>query len=135
MRLFVDTSGWCAMYDRSDTYHSRAAAFWEELATKKIGLITSDYVFDETVTLLRLRAGLPAATTFGDALLASRVTTLVEVDRSLRDEAWAIFRRYDDKALSFTDCTSFAIMKRLALTHAIGFDHHFQQMGFTLLPA
>lgn len=134
MRLFVDTSGWCAVYDRSDGNHRRAIAFWRGLATRKISLVTSDYVFDETVTLLRLRAGLPAAITFGDALLASRATALVEVDRALRDEAWSLMKRYDDKAFSFTDCTSFAIMKRLGLAAALGFDHHFRQMGFVLHP-
>ena len=33
-----------------------------------------------------------------------------------------------------TDCTSFAVMKEFGITEVFAFDHHFEQMGFILLP-
>ncbi len=49
--------------------------------------------------------------------------------------AWRIFRRYDDKAFNFTDCTSFALMDRLDIMMVFTFDQHFEQYGkFICLP-
>jgi hypothetical protein len=50
------------------------------------------------------------------------------------EEAWRLFQQYDDKSFSFTDCTSFILMRRLKLRDAFTFDHHFAQMGFRLWP-
>jgi len=41
---------------------------------------------------------------------------------------------YRDKAFSFTDCTSFAVMQELRLTRALSTDRHFRQMGFQMVP-
>ena len=41
---------------------------------------------------------------------------------------------YDDKDFSFTDCTSFVMMRRLKIVDAFTADHHFEQMGFRLWP-
>ncbi len=45
---------------------------------------------------------------------------------------YILFKKYDDKDLSFTDCTSFALMKRLKVQTAFTFDGHFQQVGFMI---
>ena len=50
------------------------------------------------------------------------------------DEAWAIFKKHRDKAWSFTDCTSMAVMQRLDVTTAFALDEHFEQMGFRRVP-
>jgi predicted nucleic acid-binding protein len=43
-------------------------------------------------------------------------------------------RRFDDKRLSFTDCTSFEVMTRLKLEAAFSFDHDFRDCGFSMVP-
>jgi predicted nucleic acid-binding protein len=48
----------------------------------------------------------------------------------VRAQAWSLFVRHDRQGFSFTDCTSFAIMRELGLTDAFAFDDHFAQMGF-----
>jgi predicted nucleic acid-binding protein len=45
-----------------------------------------------------------------------------------------IFFRYRDKDFSFTDCTSFVVMKELRLQQVLTTDAHFAQMGFQMLP-
>lgn len=50
------------------------------------------------------------------------------------EKARHLFFQYRDKDFSFTDCTSFVIMREVRLTHAITTDSHFRQMGFQVLP-
>jgi predicted nucleic acid-binding protein len=45
-----------------------------------------------------------------------------------------MFRRYDDKAWAFTDCTRFVVMRQMGLMQAFAFDDHFEQAGFQLWP-
>ncbi len=135
MRVFADTGAWCALYDRSDVHHARASAFLQEIKRRKARLITSDYVLDETLTLLRFRAGHREAVEFGRWVLQSPLVKLINVDEKMWQAAWDLFVRYDAKYFSFTDCTSFAIMRQLGLSNAFAFDHNFEQAGFTMLPA
>ena len=55
----------------------------------------------------------------------------VESDRFER--ARQLFVQYRDKDLSFTDCTSFAVMRDLRVTTVITTDNHFHQVGFDVL--
>jgi predicted nucleic acid-binding protein len=59
--VFVDTGGWMACADRSDPAHVACTAARD--ATLEAGrlLITTDFVVDETLTLIRFRLGLAAA--------------------------------------------------------------------------
>ena len=43
--------------------------------------------------------------------------------------AWEVFRKFEDKDWSFTDCASYAVMNRLGINTAFAFDHHFKQFG------
>ena len=45
------------------------------------------------------------------------------------NHTWVLFQRYRDKAFSFTDCTTFALMTRLRIAAAFAFDIHFRQYG------
>ena len=134
MRLFADTGAWCALYDRSDVHHARTSAFLQELKRKKAQLITSDYVLDESLTLLRFRAEHKEAVEFSKWVLQSPLVKLINVDEKSWQAAWEMFVRYDDKGFSFTDCTSFAIMRQLGLLNAFAFDRNFEQAGFVMLP-
>lgn len=132
-KLFVDTSAWCAVFDRRDQNHQEAADLLSSLKGKPVRLITSDYVFDETVTLLRARAGHSSAVVFGERLLKGSVA-IEEIDTQIQTEAWDLFVTYEDLDCSFTDCTSFALMRNHRLEHAFTFDRHFWRMGFVCHP-
>ncbi len=45
-----------------------------------------------------------------------------------------MFEQYDDKKFSFTDCTSFVVMRKTGISEVFEFDRHFEQMRFTLRP-
>jgi predicted nucleic acid-binding protein len=91
-------------------------------------LVTTDYVLDETLTLLKARGHADRARRFGTRIFdgsAARLEYLTDHDVQ---QAWSVFSSYRDKEWSFTDCTSLVVMLRLGMTHAIALDRHFQQM-------
>lgn len=47
---------------------------------------------------------------------------------------WDLFQARGDKSYSFTDCTSFALMRRLGLEEAVALDADFRREGFRVLP-
>lgn len=130
MRLFVDTSAWLALNDRNDQYYSRAAAKSTDIKRHRIELITSEYIIDESITLIRYRVSHQAAVIFGNSLLNSNIVRIEDVTAEDRFKAWEMFKKFEDKELSFTDCTSFVLMKNLRLQKAFTFDEHFRQMRF-----
>ena len=54
------------------------------------------------------------------------------IDVADEAQAWKWFLN-DWSKLSFTDCVSFAVMKRLDIARAATFDEHFNQARFTLI--
>lgn len=97
-------------------------------------LVISDYVFDETVTVLKVRAGHQASVAAGDALLSSPRLTIELVAPDDQRVAWQIFRTHGDKRWSFTDCTSKAIIDRLGCDQVWALDVDFRQMGYPVRP-
>ena len=133
---FVDTSAFVALVDRKDRNHGAAKRTLKALARARTPLITSAYVADEVITLLRMRLGHATAVEAGEALLRSRWCRLLEVDHATRESAWNAFVRYDDQAFSFTECTSFALMRALDADEAFTFDRSdFNAAGFTVVPS
>lgn len=98
-------------------------------------LITTDFVIDETLTLIRFRLGLDAARAWWQQVDGSSRLRWARIDAARFEKAQALFFQYQDKDVSFTDCTSFVVMRELRLTHAMTTDRHFRQIGFQLLPA
>lgn len=130
-RLFVDTGAWYAVVDKKDPDHKYAGHF---LKNNKIPLLTTNFVFDETITLLRSRLGWSIARDFGQRLKGSSFVSIIAVRDEDEDRAWEIFLKYKDKDFSYTDCTSFAVMERLKMNTAFAFDRHFKAMNFQIVP-
>ena len=133
-KLFVDTAGWVACADRSDPAHGKCVVSRDAQLRAGVVLLTTDYVVDETLTLLRLRLGLGAAREWWERISASQRVAIAEIDHLLREDALRWFFRYEDKEFSFTDCASFALMKRDKLREVLTTDRHFKQAGFQVLP-
>jgi hypothetical protein len=133
--VFVDTGGWMACADRADPAH--AACTTARDATLEAGriLITTDFVVDETLTLIRFRLGLAAANAWWRQIDGSTRLRWERVENDRFERSWNLFFQYRDKDLSFTDCTSIAVMRELKLTTVMTTDGHFRQVGFDVLPA
>jgi uncharacterized protein len=120
---FVDTSAWFAAYVPSDSMH---AAVQAAMASSN-RLVTTDYILDETLTLLKARGHSDRAQHFGPRILEGKAAQLVYLTPGDITQAWITFSSYRDKNWSFTDCTSFVVMKRLGIPEAIALDQHFRE--------
>ena len=130
-RLFVDTSAWFAHVNREDPDHEAVAELLSEFPGR---LVTSDYVFDETVTLCQTRLGHEVAAMTGETLRDPEVVDLIRLSSGDEGAAWQLFLARPDKGYSFTDCTSFVLMRRARLNRAAALDRHFIQEGFEASP-
>jgi len=124
--IFVDTSAWFAAVVPSDPNHHRAANW---LATNSEVLITTDYIIDETLTLLRARGERQRAKLLGNKFFEASIAEVYFLTEEDIRQAWAIFEQYDDKGWSFTDCSSKVVIDEMNISQAFAFDHHFHQFG------
>lgn len=132
--LFVDTAGWMACADSADPSHRRSCVTRDAALEAGQALVTTDFVVDETLTLIRLRLGLDAANTWWEQVDGSPRLRWERIDSERFEKARQLFFQYRDKDFSFTDCTSFVTMRETRLTHVMTTDRHFRQMGFQVLP-
>lgn len=137
MKVFVDTSAWVAVMDKSDARHLEASEYHQKLILAKKPIITSDYVLSESFTRVRYDAGHPRAMKFHQLITEVERAGQLRIDwvnREIYKEAWEIFEKYSDQTFSFTDCTSFAIAKKAKIKEIFAFDEDFSVMGFVVLP-
>ncbi len=132
--IFVDTAGWISCTHEADPAYEKATAARDKWLESGGLLVTTDYVADETLTLLRVRFGLSVAEAWWRLVDGSPRVRWELVTGGRAEKAREIFFRYRDKEFSFTDCTSFAVMQELKLREALTTDRHFEQMGFIKTP-
>jgi uncharacterized protein len=135
-KIFLDTSFLFAYYNADDEYHKIALDIAGDAINCKI-VIISDYIFDELITLLLNRISKSKAIEVCDNLfndIKSGDITLIRVNDKVFEDAIRIFIQFRDKEWSFTDCTSYVIMKNVNITKAVSFDEHFRQFGIEILP-
>ncbi len=138
MKIFIDSSAYIAYYNKRDENHEKAKNFLDKIRSKEISPIifyTSDYIFDEVLTtIIALTGRKDLAIKVGNTILSSKITKIIKVDSKIFNEAWELFKKYKDKTWSFTDCTSFIIMKINNIKRAFTFDEHYKQAGYITIP-
>ena len=130
MSIFIDTGIFTAFHNTQDANHSKAVTLIRRIAEGELGTAyTSDYIFDETVTLTLTRTRRPdLALNIGRMILGRSTApflTILRVNEEAFTEAWKLFSRYAEKRLSFTDCTSIALMRMKDMETILSFDSGF----------
>lgn len=131
MTVLVDTGVLYADHDTDATRHDAASEALEAVYDGEFEHpYVSDYVFDEVITLTRNRTGsFSAAKQLSDRLRGHdqypRVYETLHVSTAVFTDAIAVFERYDDQALSFTDATSVALINRHGIDRVLSFDDEF----------
>ena len=124
--IFVDTGAWFALSVKSDPDHEPAKRF---INSNREPLVTSDYVIDELLTLSVVRGEKAKGIEWLHDVLENGGVTVFRIDADCFAEASRIYAELADKTWSFTDCTSYASMRLLAVTKAFSFDDDFRQFG------
>ncbi|HYM12293.1 MAG TPA: PIN domain-containing protein [Bryobacterales bacterium] len=139
-RLFIDTWGWLVLEDARDPRYLEVHRIRRQYAEARRLWVTTDFVLDETITRLFARRPFGEAEEFCAGIFEEAKLGLLAVERITPErfeKAYALRLRYRDKPrISFTDLTSFAVMRELGLRHVLTADTHFAQahLGFHKVP-
>jgi len=136
VKLFVDTWGWVAVADRKDHGHEAATDIFRQ-ARGSGGAITSNFILDETFTLLFKRRPFEDAWHFTTDVVRSPFIDIQEVTSARFSRTIDLRKRFSDKPrISFTDLSTMAIMVELGITDILTADRHFTHvgLGFRALP-
>jgi predicted nucleic acid-binding protein len=131
--IFVDSGPILARYLRTDAFHERALELWPSLSASR--LFTSNHVMAESLTLIGRRASYSFAAECGERIYGSGLLEIIYSDREDETAALRLFRKFADQKVSFTDCVSFALMRKFGIETAFTFDRHFLQAGFRVIGA
>jgi uncharacterized protein len=132
---FADTSSLYAFVDRNDANHAVAREAIGQLLQAGKRIVLTDYVVTETINLANARGGTHVALRVVDLIDQSAGLRLEWIGLERFNAAKAYFRKHSDHGYSFTDCSSFVVMRELNLVEALTTDRHFVEAGFrSLLP-
>jgi len=126
MAVFLDTSVLVAARNVDDKNHARAKELMKSMLRGEHGEIyTSDYVMDEAVTLMLMRTKrIELAINVGEYVLRSPRIRKLRVTEDVFDAAWGKFKSLR-KPMSFTDCTSLALVEKSGIRSIASFDSGF----------
>lgn len=125
MKVLVDSSAIVALLFANDDNHQAAVDCLRRLTIEGAELLLSNFVLAETYNLLAVRTYPARAREW----LLRNTWPVERITVADEEEAFRIIERHADKDYSYTDATSFALMRRLACDIAFTFDQHFAQFG------
>jgi uncharacterized protein len=137
VKLLVDTWAWLVLEDSRDPLHQTVSAIYAEAAATSGNVFSTNFVLDETITLLFRRRPFHEASRFTTGLLRSPFITIEEVTQARFHKALELRLRLRDKpGVSFTDVTTMIVGRELNVYDILTGDQHFRQvsLGFRMLP-
>ena len=131
MERFFDSS---ALFAWGDEDSVPGKAINKLITETKPSLVTTDFVFAETLSLVTKRVGKYHGIRLGERIRNSQILKVIDIDRAVQEEAWNLYKKYRDKDFDFIDATSFIVCRRRKIQEVLTIDRHFQQMGFVVVP-
>lgn len=130
----MDTWAWVVLLNEKEPRHEEIKGFYKNFRGQKGIVYTTDYILDETFTLLFRRIPyskareslekIDEAIRWGYLRLAWITPERFEKTKELR------LRFQDKPGISFTDLSSMVAMQELGLTSVLTEDRHFVEVGF-----
>jgi uncharacterized protein len=138
VRVFIDSGGWLSVLVRTDRHYQVGKSYFDRLLAQRARIWTTSLILDEVITRLRYDVGHAQAAEFIRLVqrsVAAGTLSVSEIDREMWACAEELFLKYSESKLSFTDCTSFALLRVMDADEVFGFHSHFEMMGFPLQPS
>lgn len=134
MTIFIDTGAFLSRHLENDQFHDISVNFWKEIENQEYAYFTSNFIINETLTLLGRRAGNKFAVKVADHLYNSNVMEILRPDDVDEMEAVKLMGKYAEHHVGFTDCLSGVLMKKHHISNIFTFDEHFHLWKFKVLP-
>lgn len=140
MKLFVDTWGWVELSNARGARYREVRRSYQNFLRKNGVIYTSEYVLDETISLLFKRLPFDLANkplNFIEQSIKNGELKLEWISQQRFEQTIKLRRKYKDKPrISFTDFTSMVVMRELGITDVMTEDDHFLHvgMGFNKVP-
>lgn len=133
MAVFIDTGAFMAYRNKRDVYHGDAVKLLRRALQNEFGtMFTTDYIYDETLTLAMVRTGdKKLVDDVSTTMLSPRIEMMV-IDAATWIKARELFFKLFDKRISFTDATTMALMQQKNIPKIITFDSHFKGLFVVL---
>jgi uncharacterized protein len=128
--LFADTSFFVAYLNSGDRHHALALEWMTESSEQ---ILTTDWVLAELGNFLAEGHNRRLMGVLFRAIIEEDRVEIAPADHGSFLNGLSMYVRRPDQSWSFTDCTSFCLMKARKIRDALTTDHHFQQAGFTVL--
>lgn len=126
MTILIDASVFCAYANTKDIHHEKAKRILEEvMVKKKETVITTEYIFDETVTVALRKTGKEKAKELGNHILNAGYK-IAKIDQKSFEKSWQLFQ--EENNFSFTDCSCIIIMEEIGITKIATFDKEFKKI-------
>src|SRR3989344_1281493 len=130
MKVFIDTSAFVALLVDKETDHKKVANKYYDNRQNRAILFTSDYILDELFTRLSFFKQVDIKKTIQklkESISVGEITVL-RVDEALFEKALEVFFKFSDHKISFTDATSYTLLKDFSLDEVFTLDDDFKKM-------
>jgi len=133
--ILLDSSFIVAYLNEADENHFKAVQEVEivEEGDRYGSPATTDYIFDEVVTVMLIKTGdIERVSEIGEKLL--NATILIRIDEELFNLCWKLFRQQEKPVFSFTDCSTVVACKVNGISNIATFDEDFKRLeAFNIL--
>lgn len=135
MKVFVDTSAFVSLLVKQDAHHELVVRKHKEYMKRRAIFLTSDYILDELYT--HLVYDLPKnkvaeiAAKFDQKIHAKDIR-LLPIDETVFSQAKEALLKFCEHKISFTDCTSYVLFKKLALDEVFTLDSDFKKLNLAV---
>lgn len=127
MSIIIDTSALIAARNSDDKNHKIAIAIFEDILNGIYGTaFISDLILSEAISYAYIATKNKNIALDIAKFALTKPLRLVYITPVDLDLAFEIYQQYFDSELSFTDCTTIALMKRLRIEALFTFDREFQ---------
>ncbi len=131
MKVFIDTSAFVSLLVKQDLYHELVVHKHQDYVQHHAIFLTSDYVLDELYTHLVYelpKNQVSEVVAQFDQKIHTKDIRLLPIDETVFSQAKIALLKFSEHKISFTDCTSYVLCKKLALDEVFTLDSDFKKL-------
>lgn len=135
MKVFIDTSAFVSLLVKQDSHHELVVKKHKEYVQHHAIFLTSDYILDELYTHLVYdlpKNKVAEITAKFDQKIHTKDIRLIPIDETVFSQAKEALLKFCEHKISFTDCTSYVLFKKLSLDEIFTLDSDFKKLNLTV---